>query len=373
MRPFKDFYAGKTVLITGHTGFKGSWLAAWLHHLGANVVGYALESPTNPSHFQACRLDQRIAHISGDVCDFESVSKVFKDHSPDILFHLAAQSLVRVSYREPRSTFNSNVMGTVNVLEAARRADSVSAAVVVTSDKCYKNMEWEWGYRETDHLGGHDPYSASKACAELVVASFQDKRFQKFSDPPSDLAIASGRAGNVIGGGDWAADRLIPDIVRAIMDQENIIVRHPNATRPWQHVLEALSGYLWLGAVMHTNRDLYCSAWNFGPTEFQMLPAGEVVQQILDKWSPPHTKLVVQPGEPGGEAMMLRVDCSKSTHHLRWHAAWRIEQTLDAIVEWYKRFYEDPSQDMCSYAVEQIERYTRCAQEQGIAWALPGQ
>jgi CDP-glucose 4,6-dehydratase len=367
----EDFYRGKTVLITGHTGFKGSWLAVWLTHLGAKVVGYALEPPSDPCNFVASSLEKRITHIHADVCDNPTLEKAFKDHRPDVVLHLAAQSLVRRSFDEPRLTFDVNLMGTLNVLEAARRTESVRAVVAVTSDKCYRNVEWEWGYRETDELGGYDPYSASKACAEIAIRAYQDPRFQQSAQAPRELAIASARAGNVIGGGDWARDRIVPDIVRAIAAGTDIVLRRPDSTRPWQHVLEPLSGYLWLGALVE--KDPSCrSAWNVGPSDGRPRTVEEIAGAILNRWSTPKTRLVIQREESGRESLLLRLDCSKAHHHLRWRTAWDIEPTLDAIVEWYQRFYERTSRDMYAFSVEQIERYTEAARRQNIAWAESG-
>lgn len=370
-RPFGDFYRGKTVLVTGHTGFKGSWLTAWLTHLGAKVVGYALEPPTDPNNFTACGLEKRVAHTRGDIRDFGLLQKVFSEYRPDFVFHLAAQSLVRLSFSESRYTFEVNLMGTVNLLEAARRTESVLGVVAITSDKCYRNVEWAWGYRETDELGGHDPYSASKACAELAISSYQDARFQRSAVPQSDLAIASVRAGNVIGGGDWARDRIVPDTIRALVADRDIVVRNPGATRPWQHVLEPLSGYLSLGAKMAADRQ-YCSPWNFGPTDRRTLTVSEVVTSLLRKWSTSDTRLVVQNDGATAESLLLQLDCSKVQHYLQWHSTWEIEQALSAIIEWYKRFYTQDNSDMYRYSVQQIEEYTGCAERHRLSWARVG-
>ncbi|MBI3943116.1 MAG: CDP-glucose 4,6-dehydratase [Chloroflexi bacterium] len=386
MNPFNNFYRGKTVFVTGHTGFKGSWLAIWLTHLGAKVIGYALEPPSDPNNFTACQLETRITHIYGDIRDYERLSASFKTYKPEIVFHLAAQSLVRLSFSEPRRTFDVNLMGTVNVLEAARQTESVRAAVMITSDKCYRNVNWEWGYRETDELGGYDAYSASKACAEMAIASYQDPRFQKSADPSSDLLIASARAGNVIGGGDWARDRIIPDTIRAIVSATDIEIRSPNATRPWQHVLEPLSGYLWLGALLGgvsfqrqaqisevPDARHYCTSWNFGPAESRVLTVKEVVAGILDRWQPDQTRLVIKPDHSGAESLLLRLDCSKAHHHLKWHTTWDIDHTLNAIVGWYQAYYNHNYSDkeIYQFTLDQIAGYVDAARELGLPWAQP--
>ncbi len=371
--PFHDFYRHKTVLVTGHTGFKGSWLALWLTHLGANVVGYALEPPTEPCHFTASRLEKRLTDIRGDVRDYALLERTFQIYKPDIVFHLAAQALVRRSFAEPRRTFEVNLMGTVNVLEAAARTESVRAVVSITSDKCYRNVDWEWGYRENDELGGHDAYSASKACAELAIAVYQDGRFQRSANFRDDLCIASTRAGNVIGGGDWAQDRIVPDTIKAISTKTDIVVRNPKATRPWQHVLEPLSGYLWLGALLAQNRARYCSAWNFGPGEGRVFTVGEVVQGLLGRWPDAVTKMVVCDDTSQAESQLLRLDCSKASHHLKWRTTWGIDRTLDAIVSWYQQFYQGGGADMWLYSIQQIEAYSQAARAQGLLWALPSE
>jgi CDP-glucose 4,6-dehydratase len=372
MRPFADFYRDKRVLITGHTGFKGSWLTLWLTHLGARVIGYSLEPPSDPSNFSACRLPTRITHVHGDVRDYAQLERVFDQHRPIVIFHLAAQSLVQHSFREPRRTFEVNLMGTVNVLEVSRRCDSVRAVVAITSDKCYLNLGWPWGYRETDQLGGYEPYSASKACAELAIAAYQHPRFQHSASPPSDLPIASARAGNVIGGGDWARDRIVPDTIRALISKSDIVLRSPEAIRPWQHVLEPLSGYLWLGSLLTKDRS-YCSPWNLGPAGGQPVTVAEMVRRILDKWSSPSTRLIVEGDSSGRESQMLRLDSSKAYHSLGWRSTWDLEHTLEAIVAWYRRFYLTDGADMYSFSVEQIEEYTRGASNLGIAWAQSGE
>lgn len=367
--PFAEYYRGKTVLVTGHTGFKGSWLTIWLTHLGAHVVGYALEPPSDPCNFKACAVATRITHIHGDLRDYGLLKQTFQQYRPDIVFHLAAQSLVRLSFYEPQRTFEVNVMGTVNVLDCARQTGSVQAVVAVTSDKCYRNVGWEWGYRETDELGGYDAYSASKACAELAIAVYQDQRFQGSAGLEYDIPIASARAGNVIGGGDWARDRIVPDTIRALTLGTDIVVRNPDATRPWQHVLEPLSGYLWLGSLIAQGQRQYRCAWNFGPGDGRVATVAEVVKTILEKWPTPATKLIVNRDDSQAEALLLRLDCSKANQRLLWRATWTIDQALDAVVSWYERFYRSGGKDMYAYSVQQIEEYTDTARKQKIQWA----
>lgn len=365
---FRDFYRGKTVLVTGHTGFKGSWLAIWLRELGAEVVGVALDPPTEPNHFGAARLAARMTHVHCDVRDIERVEAIFAEHRPEVVFHLAAQAVVRRSFVEPRRTFDVNVMGTVNILEAARRCDTVRGVVVVTSDKCYRNVGGDRAYQESDELGGQDPYSASKACAELVAAVYQDSRFQEGASSRT-LPIASVRAGNVIGGGDWASYRIVPDTVRAITTDTDVILRLPDATRPWQHVLEPLSGYLWLGALLTEAPQRYASAWNFGPRDARLLTVGEIVSRVLDLWSPAKTRLIVERDESGMEALRLVLDWRKARSELSWQATWDVEEALKATVEWYRQFYECTGDDVYPFSVRQIQAFTDSARRRGVAWA----
>ncbi len=367
--PFDGFYRGKTVLVTGHTGFKGSWLALWLTQLGARVVGYALEPPSSPSNFVACRLADAVVDLRGDVRDGARLARAIGDHAPDIVFHLAAQSLVRRSFDQPADTFGVNLMGTVNVLDAAVRTASVQAAVIITSDKCYRNQEWPWGYRETDALGGTDPYSASKGCAELAVASYQDPVLQHRLGRAVPLPIASVRAGNVVGGGDWAVDRLVPDIARAVSRQADITIRQPEATRPWQHVLEPLSGYLWLGRLLAEHGRDYAEAWNFGPNGGDPVTVGALVARVLDRWSPPRTRLLLEPEHNGTESVLLHLDCSKVQHRLGWRLAWTVDDTVDAIVEWYRAYLANPTADMTPHALRQIAQYTARAAGQKLRWS----
>ncbi len=373
-QPFRGAYAGRTVLVTGHTGFKGAWLAHWLTHLGARVVGYALDPPSQPSCHGATRLAERIVDLRGDVRDPVALARVLSDHKPSMVFHLAAQSLVRQAYADPRGTFDTNVMGTVTVLDAACRAPGVEAVVSVTSDKCYENQEWAWGYREVDRLGGHEPYGASKACAELALAVFRDPRFQAraFAGTTArtrPLPIGAGRAGNVIGGGDWAADRLLPDIVRAIAAGRDVVIRSPRATRPWQHVLEALSGYLWLGSRLLEAPERHAESYNFGPGSTAVgVTVEDIVHRILARWPGP-SRLVVEEDRSGAEAGLLRLDCSRAESELAWRATWTVDETLERLVEWYRAFYDPAAQDLAALTTRQIDAYASRARELGIAWA----
>ena len=370
MRTLSEFYRDRRVLVTGHTGFKGTWLAAWLNHLGADVVGYSLAPPSQPCAFDALHLGDRLHDVRGDVRDRPSLYRAMKEFSPEVVFHLAAQSLVRPSLENPSETFETNVMGTVNVLEAARRSDSVLAIVCVTSDKSYLNKGWPWAYRETDELGGYDPYSASKACAELVVSCFVDARFQQAAPPGRRLAVASARAGNVIGGGDWARDRIVPDLVRSICADGKLVVRNPDATRPWQHVLESAGAYLWLGCQLSRHGDRYSGAWNFGPAEEQSCTVAQLVAGLLARWSENPDRMVVERDTVSAESQRLRLDCGKARQFLHWRATWGFDETLDAVAEWYRAFLADPQGDHYALTLQQIERYAVLARERGLEWAV---
>ncbi|WP_045212902.1 CDP-glucose 4,6-dehydratase [Desulfonatronovibrio magnus] len=336
---FNDIFRSRKVLITGHTGFKGSWLAFWLIQLGADVTGFALEPDTDPSHFKLLNLPMR--SIIGDIRDPQALAGAVQKSQPEIVFHLAAQPLVRRSYREPVETFASNVMGTIHLFEASRKIESVRAIVNITSDKCYENQEWIWGYRENDPMGGHDPYSASKGCAELVTSSWRNSFFHPDQYEKShQVLLASARAGNVIGGGDWGEDRLIPDIMRATVANKPVIIRNPQATRPWQHVLEPLSGYLLLGQKLLDGRKELAQAWNFGPSDADTITVGEVVRRIKKHWNAFDYVLRPNPDEPH-EANLLRLDCSKARVELGWETVWDSETTFIKTIEWYKFFYEN--------------------------------
>jgi len=333
----RDFYKNKKVFITGHTGFKGSWLTLWLTMMGAKVLGYALEPNTDPSLFNVLNLHKDIDHIIGDIRDFEKLREIITEFKPEIVFHLAAQPLVRLSYREPRLTYETNVMGTVNLLEAIRQTKSIRAVVNVTSDKCYENKEWVWGYREIDPMGGYDPYSSSKGCSELITAAYRNSYFKN-----TETAIASARAGNVIGGGDWAEDRLIPDIVRSLSKGKQIIIRSPKATRPWQHVLEPLSGYLLLGRLLYEKGQEFAEAWNFGPNDSCMMTVEEIVKKSIEIWG--SGSYVVDSSEQPHEANLLKLDVSKSFMRIKWTSKLNCSETLLDTFGWYKEYYETASE-----------------------------
>ncbi len=335
---FDGIYTNRKVLITGHTGFKGSWLAYWLLKMGARVCGYALNPPTSPSHFELLKLDME-SNI-GDIRNVEKLKSVFAQFNPEIVFHLAAQPLVRLSYREPVETFETNIMGTINVLEACKQTNSLKAIVNITSDKCYENKEWVWGYRENDPMGGYDPYSASKGCAELVTTCYRNSYFnlEKYNKEHTVL-LASCRAGNVIGGGDWAKDRLIPDIMKAVSKSEIVIIRNPKATRPWQHVLEPLSGYLLVGQKLIEGKKEFAEAWNFGPSDNSSISVEEVVKQIQKYW--PKINYSIEQGKNAlHEANLLKLDCSKAHIKLGWKETWNSEQSFEKTTNWYRNYYE---------------------------------
>jgi len=348
------FWKGRRVLLTGHTGFKGSWLSLWLQSMGAQVTGYALDAPTNPSLFEVAEVAKGMTSIVGDIRDLEHMRKVFGDCKPEIVIHMAAQALVRYSYVEPVETYSTNVMGTVNLLEAARSTKSVKAVVNVTSDKCYENREWVWGYRENEAMGGFDPYSSSKGCAELVSAAYRNSYFHPDKYQTHGVALASGRAGNVIGGGDWAEDRLIPDIVRAIAQGKPVNIRNPHAIRPWQHVLEPLSGYLVLAQKLFEEGTSYAEGWNFGPNDEDAKPVEWIVDKLTRTWGE-GASWVLDGGNHPHEAHYLKLDCSKAKTRLDWHPRWHLEDALGAIIEW-QRAYRD-GKDMHELTLRQINAY----------------
>jgi CDP-glucose 4,6-dehydratase len=369
---FTGAYAGKRVLVTGHTGFKGAWLCEWLLSLGAEVSGLALPPPTQqPSLFAQLGLATRLRHIVGDIRDLSIVRQTVDEVRPDFIFHLAAQPLVRLSYEQPIETFGTNVMGTVHVLESVRLARRPCTVVAITTDKCYENKEWVHSYREEDPMGGHDPYSSSKGAAELVIGAY---RRSYFSATDSPVRLASARAGNVIGGGDWALDRIVPDCIRALQRNEAIPVRNKVATRPWQHVLEPLSGYLWLGAALsgkmptafHFPVATYASSFNFGPASTSNRTVAELVQEILKHWpgrwedrSDPHAV---------HEAKLLNLATDKAFHLLQWQPVWPFEATIEQTVSWYRKVSASPA-DALALTRQQIADYTAAGAALGLAWA----
>ncbi len=342
----QHFWAGKKVLVTGHTGFKGSWLALWLNMLGAEVAGYALEPLTLHDNFVLTGLDKIINHKIGDVRDYKLLQELFRAVNPEIVFHLAAQPLVRESYSAPKETYDINVGGTVNLLECCRQTDSVKVIVNVTTDKCYENREWAWGYRENDRLSGYDPYSSSKACSELVTDGYRKSFFNPKTFATHGKSIASTRAGNVFGGGDWQVDRIVPDCIRALELGEPIIVRSPHAVRPWQHVLEPLSGYLLLAQRMAENPGTYSEAWNFGPEESSFLPVGSLVDRIVKAWGEGRWEEHSKPGALH-EANMLKLDISKAKSVLGWSPLWNIDKGIDETVSWYRQYPASDMHDLC--------------------------
>jgi len=350
-----NIYKGKKVFLTGHTGFKGSWLCLLLNHLGAKVYGYALQPPTRPSLYETAEIDGLITSCIADVRDYQTLLKTLKEVEPDIVIHLAAQPLVRDSYKNPIDTYDINVMGVVHLLEAIRHTQSVRAVVNVTTDKCYENREWLWGYRENEPMGGYDPYSNSKSCSELVTASFRNSFFNPAEyGKTHQVALASARAGNVIGGGDWAEDRLIPDFFRAISRNEKVIIRNPNAIRPWQHVLEPLYGYLLLGAKLYTEGCEYAEGWNFGPDDSDAKPVEWIINTICSLWGENAAYALDNRSQPH-EATYLKLDCSKAKARLGWNPKWNIETALNKIADWTKAYYR--GENMRYICESQIEQY----------------
>jgi len=353
------FWNNKKVLVTGHTGFKGSWLSLWLQSLGANVTGYALEAPTTPSLFEMAKVSEGMTSIIGDIRDLDKVKQLFIEVQPEIVIHLAAQPLVRYSYQEPVETYETNVMGTLNILEGIRSVDSVRSAVMITTDKCYENDERDWGYSEKDPMGGHDPYSSSKGCAELLISSYRNSYFPEKSYSTHKTAIASARAGNVIGGGDWAEDRLIPDLIRDFIEKKMTLIRNPDAVRPWQHVLEPLSGYLLLAEKLYSNGMKYADAWNFGPEQKDTQPVAWIADQLVEIWGEnsgwENDKNVNHPHE----ANYLKLDCSKAFSNLGWSPKWDLQNALIKIVEWHKEALANKS--MREFTLKQIEAYSNAS------------
>ena len=350
-----DFWRGKRVFLTGHTGFKGSWLALWLQSMGAELCGLALAPPSSPNLHTTAGVGAAMQSIVGDIRDLETVRRTMTAFRPEIVFHLAAQALVRTSYAEPVETYATNVMGTVHVLEAARATASVRCIVNVTTDKCYDNREWLWGYREDEAMGGHDPYSSSKGCAELVTAAY---RRSFLAD--AGVALASARAGNVIGGGDWAVDRLVPDILRAFERGEPVRIRSPGSIRPWQHVLEPLAGYLTLAERLHVDGDGFAEAWNFGPDDDDARPVQWIVERMVERWGE-GAGWRVDAGDHPYEARYLKLDISKARQRLGWRPRWDLGTALTRIVDWHRAWLG--GQDMHAFSLGQIRDYTKSTNE----------
>ncbi|HMK61224.1 MAG TPA: CDP-glucose 4,6-dehydratase [Dissulfurispiraceae bacterium] len=345
----KEFFRGKKVLVTGHTGFKGGWLTMWLVECGSHVVGYALNPEIEPSLFRLCRLQEKVISYIDDIQHIGKLKEIFVEHRPEIVFHLAAQPLVRLSYRDPVETFSTNVMGTVNVLEACRETLSVKAIVNITSDKCYENREWEWSYRENDLLGGYDPYSSSKACAEIVTSAYRESFFRS-----KGVGIASVRAGNVIGGGDWARHRLVPDCLKALEEKKKILIRNPSSVRPWQHVLEPLRGYLMLAASLYKEPEKYSGPWNFGPEIYSGISVREIVENIINEWKEGDWEHI--PSERVlHEAGMLKLDSTKAFTLLGWRPKWNIQTAVGKTIEWHKKYLSGAN--MYEICCNQIREY----------------
>jgi CDP-glucose 4,6-dehydratase len=364
---FGGAFEGMVVMVTGHTGFKGSWLTTWLLEMGATVVGYSLpEAPTTPSNFHVSGLERHVHDVRGDVRDLASLQAVIEQHRPQIVFHLAAQPIVLRSFEQPKTTIDVNAGGTVNVLEAIRTTGGVRALVSITTDKVYESREWLWGYRERDRLGGSDPYSAGKAMAELAIASYRDCYFAPEKYGEHGVAVASARAGNVIGGGDFADYRLVPDCMRALMAGETIPLRNPESVRPWQHVLEPVSGYLWLASRLLQEGPAYAEAWNFGPLESRGVTTRAIVEKLIELWGDgawQHTGSA----EPKAETGLLRLSWEKAQQRLNWRPVYNLDQALGEVTAWFRAYQEGrPMREVCR---RHIDTYVSQASELGVAWA----
>ncbi len=361
---FLGIYNNKTVLVTGHTGFKGSWLVYWLHQMGANVVGYSLEAPTNPNHIELLNLD--IVSVIGDIRDLDKLNQTVQTYKPDIVFHLAAQPLVRLSYEDPINTYETNVIGSLKVFEACRK-NNVKAIVNITSDKAYENKEWIWGYRENDPMGGYDPYSSSKGCADLLATSYRNSYFNpKEYKKTHNTLLATCRAGNVIGGGDWAKDRLITDIMVSVSQGKKVSIRNPKATRPWEHVLEPLSGYLHIGQKLLEEKVEFAEAWNFGPSDEGSITVEEVVNNVKKHWDKIDYEINQDPNQLH-EANLLKLDCSKAHIQLKWKDVWDSDTTFEKTVKWYKAYYEEDKKILTQ---NDLESYISNANAKNIEWAI---
>ncbi len=361
--PDRSFWKNRRVFLTGHTGFKGSWLSLWLNALGAEVTGYALNPPTEPSLFEQAKVAGDIRSICADIRDFERIKSAIAECRPDVVIHMAAQSVVRQGYEDPIETYSSNVMGTVNVFEALRQLDQPCVVVNVTSDKCYENKEWAWGYRENDAMGGHDPYSNSKACAELVTLAFRDSYFHNDASGRSKIAVASARAGNVVGGGDWTRDQLIPDLMRSFLSGQPCMIRNPAAIRPWQFVLEPLRGYLLLAERLAENTEQFASSWNFGPAETDAKPVSWITEELVRSWGG-GASWCQDAGIHPREANYLKLDVSKARACLDWTPVLPLSRALDWIVDWYHAF--QAGDDLRRITLSQIEQYETLLHEGGL-------
>jgi CDP-glucose 4,6-dehydratase len=360
---FKGIFKNKNVLVTGHTGFQGSWLSLWLKMLGANVIGYSLEAPTSPSLFEIINLENKIQHFTGDVRDLSSLKQVIKNTKPDIVFHLAAQSLVHVSYEEPRTTFETNIMGSVNLLESLRETNFSNVCIIATSDKCYKNDELQRPFKENDPLGGKDPYSASKGATEIVTSSYRDSFFNP-NISKNITAISTVRSGNVIGGGDWAKDRLVPDCIRSLSSNLEISLRNPSSVRPWQFVLEPISGMLWLATKMLNDKKQFSDAWNFGPFIDKNITTTSLVQEIIKSWG--SGKFTSHSENNIPEAKTLFLDTTKSENQLGWKSVYSFNETVSKTIDWYKNYFNNV--DMKRFTEQQIQDYSQRAKDLKLIW-----
>ncbi len=363
---FSNIYKNKTVLVTGNTGFKGSWLTTWLLHLGAKVIGLSDRIPTNPSMFETLELEKKIRHFTANINQLTDVTAIIRESKPDFIFHLAAQAIVSESYNDPLTTIQTNVIGTANILESIRTLKYPCTVVLITSDKCYENVEWTWGYRENDRLGGKDPYSASKAGAELIIHTY----YHSFFHNNSSVKIASTRAGNVIGGGDWASNRIVPDCIRAWADEKPVIIRRPQSTRPWQHVLEPISGYLTLGQYLHENDSLSGESFNFGPASDQTFTVQQLIDELASNWVFENAidKVVVHE-EPGfHEAGLLKLNCDKALHFLKWKPVLDFQQAARFTANWYNEYYHASSPSLDQLTLSQIDEYYRAANKINLPW-----
>ena len=364
---FGNSFKNKKILITGHTGFKGSWLSLWLKRLDASIYGLSNGIPTVPSNFEVAELVNEINHISCDIRDFKKLNNIIQDINPDYVFHLAAQSIVGTSFKNPLDTFSTNTQGTINLLECLRNIGKKCSAVIITSDKCYENNEWIWGYRENDKLGGKDPYSASKAAAEIAIKSYFHTYFEE--DSPVKISIA--RAGNVIGGGDWALGRLVPDCMRSWSQNKSVEIKNPKSTRPWQHVLEPLSGYLLLAQTLHENKiDINGNAFNFGPSNSQNNNVGEVVQYMSEIWGNSKWEQTNKTFQDFKESGLLKLNCDKAIDLLSWFPVWDYKDTIYETVNWYKNYYLDKKFQPKDFSIKQILKYELHASKKGLKWAI---
>ena len=356
---FGNVYAGKTILITGHTGFKGSWLTLWLHQLGAIVSGYSLDEVTTPSHFKLLNIDVETQY--GDIRDKQKLEAFFSDVQPEVVFHLAAQSLVRESYRNVALTYETNITGTLNVFEAARKCNSVKAIINVTTDKVYENLEQQQAYQEQDRLGGHDPYSSSKACSEILTSSYRNSFLKDGS-----ILLASARSGNVIGGGDWANERLIPDIMRSVSNNKVVEIRSPESVRPWEHVLEPLSGYLLLGKKLLQRKNEFAEAWNFGPKPEQVLQVRQILEKMQQQWNKINFKINEENAKQFHEAKSLQLNCTKAYKQLKWKPVWSMDKTIEHTINWYKNYFENKALNSLS----DLKEYAEDAKKMSLSWTL---